>query len=154
MGGRAGGAVFPQPETPRRPRDVRIDVVSGLGRLYATFAAQLKVVDLGAPPKSRSSAIGNRSVETTQTRNETVCRSRGRRGVSSKGTSIGAPPAFQTSLQGQKGPFLGPRPPPSRLHNPPEPLEQQPRIVDVVRGHHGRVVLGHDSHHLRPGGVL
>src|SRR4051794_2850976 len=39
---------------------------------------------LGAPPESRSNANGNRSVETTQTRYDTLGRPRGHRVVSSK----------------------------------------------------------------------
>src|SRR5947209_888627 len=86
-GDRAGIAA---PETTRRPRGLRNDLVSGLGRLYGTsetWPATEVPERLGdsasrGPRNLHPLPSRDRSVETPQTRYETLGRPRGRRGVS------------------------------------------------------------------------
>src|SRR4029077_3084689 len=82
---------LPSEETPRRPHGIRTDVVSGLRRLRNVADGLEGLRFLGRPRKRDPAPIGHRSVETPQTRYDILCRPRGRRGVSSKGTPTNNP---------------------------------------------------------------
>ena len=86
-------------ETTRRPRGLRNEIVSGLGRLYGTSetrpAAEVpeRLGDSASCPRNRHPLPSrDRSVETTQTRYDTLGRPRGRRVVSGAAMSLRSSP--------------------------------------------------------------
>src|SRR5947209_7821086 len=97
---RADRTSIAAPETTRRPRGLRNEIVSGLGRLYGTSETRPKTE---VPERLGDSASQgshdrhplpsrDRSVETLQTRYETLGRPRGRRGVSGAAMSLRCTP--------------------------------------------------------------